>query len=78
MIATNIDGSVPGANPLMDLLALVANPDAYATKVKALEEATARYNDAIALAGPASEIVALRAQISEDRAGAKEALADAK
>lgn len=78
MIATNIDGSVSNSNPLMDLLKVVADPAAYTAKVKELEEATARYQEVVALAGPASEIVAIREQIAMDQREAKAALADAK
>lgn len=78
MIATNIDGSAPGNNPLTDLLKVVANPAAYTDKIAELEAATARYEKMVALAGPASEIVALREQAGKDREAAKEALATAK
>lgn len=78
MISTNIDGSSANGNPLMDLLKIVANPDAYAAKVKDMDEATARYNAAIALAGPASEIIAIRERIAEDNKASKDALAEAK
>lgn len=78
MIATNIDGSVPNSNPLMDLLKVVADPAAYTAKVKELEEATARYQEVVALAGPASEIVAIREQVAADQKEAKASLAAAK
>lgn len=78
MIATSINGSTPNSNVLVDLLRVVADPTAYAGKLKELEEATARYQELVALAGPASEIVAIREQIAEDREKAKAALAEAK
>ena len=34
MIATSIDGSVGGSNQLLDLLAVVANPESYAEIVE--------------------------------------------
>lgn len=59
-IANNIDGSSGGANQLLDLLSVVSNPKVYEAKIKSLQDATDEYNKAIALAGPASEILELR------------------
>lgn len=78
MIATSIDGSTPSSNPLTDLLKVVANPAAYAEKIQQLEEATAQYEKMVSLAGPASDILALREKADVDRKEAKDALAVAK
>lgn len=79
MIATNIDGSAPNTNnALLDLLKVVADPAAYAAKAKELEDATANYQKLVALAGPASEIVAMRERIAADQKEAKADLAAAK
>lgn len=59
MIATSIDGTA--VNPLIDLL---TNADAYAARLKELQDATDRFQEIVALAGPATEIVAMRKQIA--------------
>jgi cell division septum initiation protein DivIVA len=75
MIATSIDGS----NSTVELLTtLLADPAVYADKLKELTDATAENKKYVALVGPASEIVAIRAQADADRAAAAKALADAK
>jgi chromosome segregation ATPase len=75
MIATSIDGS----NSTVELLTtLLADPTVYADKLKALTEATAENKKYVDLVGPASEIVAIRAQADADRAASAKALADAK
>jgi len=75
MIATSIDGS----NSTLDLLStLLADPTVYADKLKALTEATAENKKYVDLVGPASEIVAIRAQADADRAAAAKAVADAR
>jgi len=75
MIASSIDGS----NSTLDLLStLLADPTVYADKLKALTEATAENKKYVDLVGPASEIVAIRAQTDADRAAAAQAVADAK
>lgn len=60
-IATSITGG-SASNPLLDLLAIVANPDAYKEKIDALDAATAENKKYIEAIGPASEIVELRDQ----------------
>ena len=77
MISTNIDGSVPGSNTLADLLALIADPKAYASKLAELEKATAENKKYVALIGPASEIDKLRSDAALDRENAAAALATA-
>ncbi len=77
MISTNIDGSVPGSNTLADLLALIADPKAYASKLAELEKATAENKKYVALIGPASEIDKLRSEAALDRENAAAALATA-
>ena len=72
MIATNIDGTTGSgdANQVFNLLAVVANPDMYAEKVRTLLEATAEHKKFLALVAPANEILAIRQQIDQDRAEA--------
>jgi cell division septum initiation protein DivIVA len=75
MIASSIDGS----NSTLDLLStLLADPTVYADKLKALTEATAENKKYVELVGPASEILAARAQADADRAVAAQAVVDAK
>ena len=78
MISTNIDGSIPGSNTLTDLLALIADPKAYASKLAELEKATAENKKYVALIGPASEIDKLRSEAALDRENAAAATAFAK
>jgi hypothetical protein len=78
MISTNIDGSIPGSNALADVLALIANPKAYAAKLAELQAATDEYKAFVALIGPASEIDKLRTEASLDRENAAAATAFAK
>lgn len=78
MISTNIDGSIPGSNTLADLLALIADPKAYASKLAELEKATAENKKYVALIGPASEIEKLRSDAALDRENAAAALETAK
>jgi methionyl-tRNA synthetase len=77
-ISNNIDGSTGNSNELLNLLAVVANPKAYESKIKDLQDATDAYNKAIALAGPANEIIDIREKAKADRDAAKAELADAK
>lgn len=58
-ISTSITGGSQ-SNQLMDLLAVVANPDVYKAKLDALEAATAENKKYVEAIGPASEIVVLR------------------
>ena len=67
MISTNIDGTVPGSNTLVELLGLISNPEAYAKKLAELETATSEYKAYVALMGPANEIEKLRAEAGIDR-----------
>ena len=76
-IATNIDGTSGGANQLLDLLALVSNPAVYENKIKALQSVTDEYNKAIALVGPADEVLALRQKAQDDQSNATKLLAEA-
>lgn len=77
-ISTNIDGSTGNSNELLNLLAVVANPKVYESKIKDLQDATDAYNKAIALAGPANEILDIREKALSDKNAAKAELADAK
>jgi hypothetical protein len=75
MIATSIDGS----NSTLDLLStLLADPKVYANKLAALTDATAENKKYVDLVGPASEILAIRAQAELDRAAAAQDVVDAK
>ena len=76
-IATSITGG-SASNQLMDLLAVVANPDVYKAKLDALDAATAENKKYVEAIGPASEIVALRDEAKAAAQAAKEALAQAK
>jgi cell division septum initiation protein DivIVA len=73
-IATSITGSSGASNQLLDLLAVVANPDIYKAKLDALEEATAANKVYVEAIGPASEIVALREQAALEKQQADEVL----
>lgn len=77
-ISTSITGG-SSSNPLIDLLALVSNPEAYKAKVDALEAATAENKKYVEAIGPASEIVALREQagLQKEQADAMVAKANA-
>jgi hypothetical protein len=76
-IATSITGG-SASNPLLDLLAVVANPDVYKAKIDALDAATAENKKYVELAAPASEILVMREQIKTKNAEADAELADAK
>lgn len=78
MISTNIDGTVPGSNTLVELLGLISNPEAYAKKLAELETATAENKKYVALIGPASEIDKLRSDAALDRENAAAATEFAK
>lgn len=79
MISTNIDGSSGGGtNQLFDLLSLVSNPDTYKAKLDQLQTAIDENKKLVALAGPASEILALREAIAADKADSKASLSEAK
>jgi chromosome segregation ATPase len=77
-ISNNIDGSGVSSNQLLDLVSVVSNPAVYQAKIKDLQEATDNYNKAIALAGPADEIIALREKARLDRNAAAAELVDTK
>ena len=77
MSSTGID--LPGTgNQLSDLLAFITDPAAYKTKLDNLEKAAKYANDRIALAGPADEILAIRADIASKQTQAAQELEDAK
>lgn len=60
-IATDITGAPVGSS-VNQLLELLANPDAYAAKIKAMEAATAEYKTYVEAVGVATEINNLRDQ----------------
>jgi len=70
-IATSITGG-SASSQLMDLLTVMADPNAYKAKLDALEAATAENKKYVEALGPASEIVDLR-----DKAKASREEADA-
>lgn len=76
-IANSITGG-SSSNQLMDLLAVVANPDVYKAKLDVLDAATAENKKYVEAIGPASEIVALRDQAKADAQAKKDTLAQAK
>lgn len=76
MIGGNIDGSAGGQ--LFDLLKVVANPDVYQEKLKALESATAENKKFVELVGKADEIMKLREAAKKDLDDAKAKLESAK
>jgi hypothetical protein len=79
MISTDITGNAGGdASQVFSLLAVVANPTVYGEKLKALVTATEESKKYIALVAPASEILALREQIEQDRKVAAAELGAAK
>jgi len=71
-ITTDITGGSGASNQLLDLLAVVANPDVYKAKLDALEAATAANKVYVEAIGPASEIVALREQAAVEKQQADE------
>lgn len=78
MISTDITGNNAGASQLLDLLSLVANPQVYEAKVKALQELTDKNQKYVEAVGPASEILKLREEAGVDREEAAKTLAAAK
>lgn len=80
MISTDITGSNSNgdASQVFNLLAVVANPDLYAEKVRTLMQATQENKEFLALVAPAHEVLSLREQLGKDVAASKEALAAAK
>ena len=77
----SISNSITGgsaSNQLMDLLAVVANPDLYKEKIDALDAATAENKKYVELAAPASEILAMREQIKAKNDEANATLVDAR
>jgi chromosome segregation ATPase len=77
MSSTGIDLPNTG-NQLSDLLAFITDPAAYKAKLDNLEKAAKYANDRIALAGPADEILAIRADIASKQTQAAQAFEDAK
>lgn len=65
-------GGGSAADSTMRTLTLLADPVALAARIKELRAAEDQANSAIALAGPASEIIELRKQAELDRAAAAE------
>ena len=80
MTTYNQDGTPMGgggSNQLMDLFAIVSNPDAYNSKIQALQDAINEHKKVIDAVGPAKDILALREQtkIARDEAAAKISIA---
>lgn len=61
----------------MAALELLANPQQLQAKIDSLQSAEASAREQIALAGPASEILSIRAAIDEDQKAAQKAVDDA-
>lgn len=78
MIASSITGNAGGSGQLFDLLTVVANPQEYQAKIKALEDATAEHKKFVDLVGPAADILSLKEKAQDELASAKAALAEAK
>ena len=79
MISTDITGGAGGdASQVFNLLAVVANPEVYGEKLKALVTATDEHKKFVALVAPASEILELRKQIALDKQAAVKLVADAR
>lgn len=76
MIANSITGG-SASNQLLDLIAVVSNPDVYKEKLASIEAATAENKKYVEAIGPASEIVKLREEAVVDREQAKKILEDA-
>jgi cell division septum initiation protein DivIVA len=76
-IANNITGG-SASNQLLDLLAVVANPDVYKAKLDALDAATAENKKYVEALAPASEIIDLREQVKALKQEAVNALEKAK
>jgi len=70
MISTSITGGA-ASNQLFDLLAVVANPDAFKSKLEELEAATVENKKYVEALGPASEIIQLREQAQALRVDAQ-------
>lgn len=79
-ISTNIDGSVGNgeANQVFNLLAVVANPDVYAEKIKTLLATIEENKKFLALVGPAGEILDIREKVAKDKAQSEAELAEAR
>ncbi len=79
MISNDITGNSAGdASQVFNLLAVVANPEAYGAKLKALVTATEENKKYVELVAPASEIIELKKQAALDKAAAAKLLEDAK
>lgn len=77
MISNSIDGT--SSNQVLDLLSILSgNPEVYANKLKALQDATAEHQKFVEAVGPVGDIIGLKTQITADRAAAKQELDAAK
>lgn len=74
MIASTIDGSsVEGTKHLLELLATVSSPD-YKAKLQALQDATKKNQDLIALIAPATEIMVIRGALAAEQKSSNDAI----
>jgi hypothetical protein len=75
MKSFRMDGSpVNGASQLFELVEVLSNPEVYAAKVKALEDAAAKNQKFVELVGPADQIAKLREKAQADADKAAEVL----
>ena len=80
MTTYNQDGTPMGgggSNQLMDLFAIVSNPDAYNSKIQALQDAINEHKKVIDAVGPAKDILGLREQTKSARDEAVAKIKDA-
>ena len=77
MISNSIDGT--SGNQVLDLLSIISgNPEIYASKLKALQDAKAEHKKFVEAVGPAGDIIGLKTQAAADRDAAKQELDSAK
>jgi DNA repair exonuclease SbcCD ATPase subunit len=72
-----IGGSFTGISQLEDILSLMADSGKFTAKVQELKDLEARAQKIVELAGPADQIVRLRAEVESKLQGADQAIAKA-
>ena len=77
MISNSIDGS--SSNQVLDLLSILSSsPEVYASKLKALQDATEEHKKFVEAVGPVGDIIGLKTQAAADRDAANQELSEAK